>query len=223
MNDYGPTAPLVPVTPAQVETGLANAPMTSTGDTDVAKAGIVDELLKNGVMPDHETEVLTGPATVQGEHSSTNTPDGNVITTNTVYNNTYIANSVDITKTTTTTTTVPPGSTIKTGPADPPPVETAKTDSKTDCDKYPKSIGCSEYGTIPIPDTLPTTNVSLNLNVGGYSLGECPAPQSLSMTRGTFSLSNQPLCDMATGIKPLFIALAYLAAGYVVLGSVRGS
>jgi hypothetical protein len=212
------STPPTPVTVAQVETGLATKNMTPAGDTDAAKAGIVDELLKNGITPDHETEVLTGPSTVQGEHSITTTPDGNVTTTNTVFTNTYSTNTVDIVRTTTTTTTIPPSTKTEVAPPDAPPA-----DSKTDCDKYPDSIGCAKFGTIPTADKLPITYVSLNLNVGGYSAGECPSPQTLSLSRGTFSLSNQPLCDLATGTKPLFIALAYLAAGYIVLGSVRGS
>lgn len=221
----GSSIPPVAVTPAQVETGLASAPMTPSGDTDIAKKGIVDELIKNHVEPDTETPVLAGPATVQGGQSTTTRPDGTVETTTNVYNNTYNNNYVDTTNTTTTTTTPPSGApttTTTTESPSPPANTTQQQPQKTDCEKYPENIGCSKYGTVPTPDVIPVTNVPLSLNVSGYSDGSCPAPQVMNLSHGTISMSNQPICTLASSSKPLFLALAWLAAGFIVLSPVKG-
>lgn len=226
----GPSVPPVSVTPAQVETGLANSPMTPAGDTPAAQAGVVDELIKAGVYPDNETPQLTGPSSTPGETSTTTNPDGTVITNNTTYNHTYNNNYVDTTGTTTITTTPPSGpptTTIITKPPTAPPGN--QVEQKTDCDKYPDSIGCSKFGTIPTADVIPVTNVALSLNVGAYSDGYCPEPQQLSLGTGnmnaggaTLSISNQPICTLATSTKPLFISLAFLVAGLIVLAPVKG-
>jgi hypothetical protein len=72
-----------------------------------------------------------------------------------------------------------------------------------------------------VQETITNTPVSASLSVGSYQTGSCPAPQSIVTSRGTISMSNQPLCNLATGVQPLFIALAYLAAGFIVFGAVR--
>jgi len=96
---------------------------------------------------------------------------------------------------------------------------------KAECEKEGNkgTAGCAKLEeTAPTPETIRRENVQSSLQVGGYSSGSCPAPQSISISRGSYSMSYQPLCDLASGTKPILIAMAYLAAGYIVLGSVKG-
>ncbi len=215
------------VTPSQVEIGLAEKPMSISGDTDIVKAGIMDELIKAKVFPDNESPILTGPASTSGGTTTTISPNGDITTEVTNWNHTYQDNHVDTTGDTTITVTPPSGPPVITHitkpPGSPTPTPTQPAEpSKTDCDKYPTHIGCSEYGTVPVAETIPVINVPATMMIGEYSSGTCPAPKTIALSSGDYILSYQPLCDLATGTKPLFIALAYLVAGYIVLGSVRG-
>lgn len=94
-------------------------------------------------------------------------------------------------------------------------------EQKTDCDKYPNSIGCSLYGDTPTAETLTNTNVPISLTPTYSPSGSCPAPLSFSALGKTYQLSYQPVCDYALGIKFVVLALAWLSAGYLVVGGVR--
>ena len=218
------------VTPSAVETKLSNSPVSGTADTASSLDGVLNEALKGGYNPDTDglTPSLTGAATTQGQSTSVVNPDNSVSTNNIVYNNTYTNNYVDTTQTTTTVNTPSSGAPVTTSvtvPADIPLTSTTpattQTTNKTDCEIFPASLGCAEFGDVPTPDLITTTNVPISLDIGAYSSGSCPAPQVLNLSFGVEELSYQPLCNFASNTKPLFIALAFLSAGLLVLAPIR--
>jgi len=95
--------------------------------------------------------------------------------------------------------------------------------SQTDCDKNPNHIECTTYGS-NVDDTIATVDalasVGFNPTPVG-SAGSCPSPQTLNLSFKTIYMSWQPECDFATSIQPLVIASAYLAAAFMISGSVR--
>ena len=70
--------------------------------------------------------------------------------------------------------------------------------------------------TVPAPVTIITTPVT----VGGA--GTCPADLAISTSVGSYTLSMQPLCYLASSIAPLFIAICFLISGFIVFGAVKG-
>lgn len=150
------------------------------------------------------------------------TPDGQVQTSTTITTATQTSpQSFSLTENTTTTTTHADGSTttVTTNNAPPAPT-TPPADPKTDCDKYPKSIGCSEYGTAP-PELLTTVAVPVSLAPTSLGSGTCPAPATFTAMHRTMMISYGLYCDFATAIAPLIIAFAWLSAGFIVMGSVK--
>lgn len=106
----------------------------------------------------------------------------------------------------------------------PQPQDTAEPapEQKTDCDKYPTSVGCTDLGTPASPEPVPTTELPVNATVtpiGGS--GACPSPASLSFLGQPLTWSYQPICDFAGMIRPLVIGFAWLTFGLIVVGAIR--
>lgn len=104
--------------------------------------------------------------------------------------------------------------------ADPQPQDTPdpQIEQKTDCEKFPASIGCAEFGTPAAQEPLTTLEIPLNPDysaIGGA--GACPA----SVTVAGITWSYQPFCDFASAIRPLIIGFAWLSFAYIVAGTVR--
>lgn len=90
----------------------------------------------------------------------------------------------------------------------------------TQCDKYPDSIACSEYGTPEAMPNIPVHDLPINatpIPVG--TSGQCPADITTSIYGLTWSY--QPICDFASAVRPLIIGFAWLAFAYIVAGTVR--
>lgn len=184
-----------------------------------------DELAKTDGQYD-----ATGQLTATPKTTTTTNPDGststktvgntyNVINNGNTYNTSTVTINQNTTTTTTTggqTTTTTEGSTgnpLAPGEEDPPP---------TDCDKKPNSIGCSEFG--EVGDTeLERKELSGTVvpeQVGGA--GQCPAPLAANVAGIHAEFSFDPLCQYANVIRPIALAFAWLAAGYILMGVVRG-
>jgi hypothetical protein len=92
------------------------------------------------------------------------------------------------------------------------------------CDKFPEIIACQELDESPqdpIPvvgsEELASTFTAENLS----SSATCPADGSASVQGQSISFSYQPVCDLATAISPLFIALCSIVGIYILVGAVR--
>lgn len=111
--------------------------------------------------------------------------------------------------------------------ADPAKAETGAIAPKaeappTDCDKYPNSLGCIDAGDSTDDQTLQTKDVALSLTpVPVGDAGSCPATKTFTHAGTSYSFSYAPICTGATLIKPVVLAIAWLLAAYIVIGSVR--
>lgn len=88
--------------------------------------------------------------------------------------------------------------------------------NQTDCDKLPNSIGCSEFGTPGASGDIEDQkkNIgSITPTTGGA--GNCPA--SVHLPRGA-EFSYAPMCQLASGVRPVVIGIAWLLAGFMVFG-----
>ncbi|WP_024302784.1 virulence factor TspB C-terminal domain-related protein [Pseudogulbenkiania sp. MAI-1] len=96
---------------------------------------------------------------------------------------------------------------------------TAQQEQKTDCDKKPNSIGCSDWGDAPSGPEIGQQQINPTFSWSPFSLpSTCPAPQQLHLHFATVAMTWQPSCDFATGIRPIVIAFAGLAALYLMFG-----
>lgn len=91
-----------------------------------------------------------------------------------------------------------------------------KKDKETDCDKHPESIGCMVPGA-PTDSEVDENPIGPS-NISPVSLGgemSCPADQQLP--RGQV-FTWTPICTYAVSLRPIIIVMAWLAAGFIVLG-----
>jgi hypothetical protein len=172
-----------------------------------------------------------GVKTVSTTSPTVANPDGSTTQTSTNSTNIY-GDSDGVTTVNTSSTGV--ATTTKTGGAtgsgsggnDAATADASRSAALAECSK-PENAGtvlCAKVeNSAPANDVLQTKTVSGSLDVGSYDTGSCPADQVVVTSRGTFTLSNAPLCSMVSGVKPFIIALAYLAAGFLVLGSLRAA
>ncbi|MBI3145637.1 MAG: hypothetical protein HYZ18_10355 [Pseudogulbenkiania sp.] len=124
-------------------------------------------------------------------------------TTTNVYNT---DNSVKTTTNTTTANNNPAGA-------------APKEEQKTDCDKNPNSVGCSDWGDAPDAPDIGQQEINPTFSWSPFSLPSvCPQPQQLGLSFGTVALTWQPECDFATKIRPLVLAFAGLTALYIAFG-----
>lgn len=68
----------------------------------------------------------------------------------------------------------------------------------------------------PVPFEDAPSSSTWSSGLGG---GSCPAPHTVDLgDMGTFQMTVQPLCDLADYLRPLFIAMAALAAAFIIGG-----
>lgn len=123
--------------------------------------------------------------------------------------------------TTTTTSNSSPGSVQSgTSTAIQPVGAGGPPEQKTDCDKYPNSVGCADWGT-PDDPALPNKDIAVLVTPVDFSgAGVCPAPRTVAISGFSLNLSYQPFCDFAGYVRPAVLALAWLAAAFIVFGRV---
>lgn len=94
-------------------------------------------------------------------------------------------------------------------------------DEKDPCKEQPDRLGCVDLGE---PEDLDLEKKDIGqpitpVSVGGG--GSCPADRSVSTSGGTIVWTYKPICDMAEMSRPIVLALAWLLAGYILIGAVR--
>jgi hypothetical protein len=89
------------------------------------------------------------------------------------------------------------------------------------CIENPDRAGCFDAGT-PDDVSLPTEAVSMILTpVGVGNAGTCPVNKTFTHAGQTFTFNHKPICDFASAIKPLVLALAWLSAAFIVAGAMK--
>lgn len=106
---------------------------------------------------------------------------------------------------------------------DPVTNEAPKEDTPGLCDLYPDIAACSKLDTPDAPDLQKidkSASITPDSGWGGGS-GSCPAPRKLSHSNVEFSF--QPVCNFMSGVRPVVIAVAWLAAAFILLGFKQGN
>lgn len=171
--------------------------------------------------PDYKKEETTtenknGTTTEKTTTTTNGTPDGNGGTT-CPDGFTLVPNTTQCTK-----TTVSKSSTSDFCTANPTAKSCLGTEESDECLKNPDRIGCTEKGT---PGTTPDiesedrgTNVVTPVDLA--QINSCP--QGMLLPKGLGYYDFQPMCDFATGLKPVILAIAWLSAFFIVLGFSQG-
>jgi len=168
-----------------------------------------------------QSMAVSGPATSTGTTSSTTNADGTKTTVTQTFNHTYAGDTIN-TVTNTTTNNYNTSNQVTTTTSTTATPATAPNDTKTDCDKYPDSIGCSKYGDMPSGTPLPKTSHGLSLVAQAFAGSTaCPSPITFTALGRSYSLSYEGLCRALAQIKPLIMALAGFAAAYILADSFK--
>lgn len=94
-------------------------------------------------------------------------------------------------------------------------------EQKSLCEKHPDIVACEKLGTPPT--AVPVPNVDKTLEIKreegwGPSNGTCPAPKTATIGGVAVEMPFTLLCDFATGIRPVILALAWLSAVMAFMG-----
>ena len=178
-------------------------------------------------IPGAGAETITGPGTVNGgtTTSTTTGPAGQTTVNNTTqYNINYNGDTATVTQVTTSTTTYPDNSTstTTTTATSEGSVPTGEEPPVDVCVEHPEASGCQPLGSVDTVDVGVQAH-TLTWTAEGSAAGSCPAPMSFSLPfGGTGELSWAPVCQFATGIRPVIIAIAWLSAGIFIFQVARG-
>lgn len=204
-----PTSEVKPISTDQALSRLNSAPVTA----DVLRKSLDETLDAGGSVADTGLHSVTGPASVPGGTSTKQStrPDGTtaISVTNTTYNYTYNNNHITVSKVDKTTN--PDGSSE----------QTTSEPEKSDCEKNPNSVGCAD---LTNNETGKPTWETKNVVYQADSLGmpaACPAPWTGVVHGWNLSMSWQPACDVAPGIRAGVLALAALSALLLIITTVR--
>lgn len=91
------------------------------------------------------------------------------------------------------------------------------------CKANPQSIACSELGELEDENLeVDERPVDVSYTPWGSSNSQCPADKIIPLWDSqSISLSYSPICQFASLLRPLVIALAFVAAGFIVAGITR--
>lgn len=189
----------------------------------------------NAISPEQRNELGKNEGTIEAsgaptsgpaKTSTTTKPDGTTQTTTTTtinnithQGNTFNTSVVSVVSNSTTSVTENGQTTTTTEVAD----VGIKEPDKTDCEKNPNSIGCSEFGSVDDSELerKELTGTVTPIDMGGS--GQCPAPLSSTVLGQHIEFSFDPACRFAGAMRPIVLVLAWLAAAYILSGAVRGS
>ncbi|MFZ2407126.1 MAG: virulence factor TspB C-terminal domain-related protein, partial [Methylobacter sp.] len=99
-------------------------------------------------------------------------------------------------------------------------------DKKTDCEQDSTRAGCSQLGDAPTADAVPNSDAS-GITSGSFSStswgssGTCPSDTTSKFSTQSIVFSYEPVCNYLSGLAPVLIALSFVGAGRIVLGSVQ--
>ena len=93
----------------------------------------------------------------------------------------------------------------------------------TFCEANPMSIACAEMGELKDEKLeVEERPVDVSYTPWGSSTSQCPADKVIPLWEGqSISISYSPVCQFASLLRPLVIALAFVTAGFIVAGITR--
>lgn len=106
---------------------------------------------------------------------------------------------------------------------DPETGEDKKPEEEDDfCKKNPDVMACWKEDDDHSQDDLREESIGKSISpvsIGGA--GSCPAPKTVSVQGRTVTFTYDPICQVAQGVRPVMIAIAWLIAGYILVGATR--
>lgn len=93
------------------------------------------------------------------------------------------------------------------------------------CTGHETRLGCTEQGEVPQSPDLKEQQINVSITPdGGWGADNatCPADIPFTAMGRTFAISWSPVCSFASMIRPLIIAMAWLAAAFIVVGAKQG-
>lgn len=93
----------------------------------------------------------------------------------------------------------------------------------TFCEANPMSIACAEMGELKDENLeVEERPVDVSYTPWGSSTSQCPADKVIPLwDEHSLKISYSPVCQFASLLRPLVIALAFVAAGFIVAGITR--
>jgi len=179
-----------------------------------------DEMMDilNSLSPNQLNDLMTNPSTNRLDDIQPLNDAATDLTND--FNATHDEISPGVPDTSTTATVdLPNGDTGAESVDDVPPVEEPQENL---CEQMPNIMACMDVGTQE--GAVPVATTVLPSSYSPESLGSnasCPSPESMNLNSGSIAFSYQPICDGATMIKPLFIAICSLFAVFIVSGGLK--
>lgn len=109
------------------------------------------------------------------------------------------------------------------GQDDPSSADKPKEDKSDLCKDNPDIVACAKMDDVE-PEEVQNHQEQLSITPSaGWESGAatCPAPVTRQVAGLTLEMQWQPFCDLATGIRPVILALAWVAAAMMVIGVAR--
>lgn len=98
---------------------------------------------------------------------------------------------------------------------------TPEEKEQDECKLFPDRLGCIDKGETDDED-LQTRDLGQSINpVSVGSGGSCPSDKQLSYLGKQITFSWSPICQGATWINPIVLAIAWLLAAYILVGAIR--
>lgn len=192
--------------------------MADAGPRDDWKDALDDALNRDpdGLQSDGTPEASNIGGPVQGPSEATTGPNGTT-TKERSAEGTPGPGGVDWKETTTTTVRDGQGNVTSTetttveGNDEPPP---------DPCDEHPERVGCMPAGETPdvdVPEEEVTVTITPTTGWGAEN-ASCPPPRTFTVSGNTFEMSFQPVCDFATVMRYVILAVAWIGAAFIVVG-----
>lgn len=107
------------------------------------------------------------------------------------------------------------------GYAEPVPESTPTDTSEDPCTINPDTLGCMHTGELDDPG-IPKSNFNFDITPESSPwAASCPADRVLTFAFGSGTLSYATACSAMDMIRPLVLGLAWLIAGFILIGGVR--
>lgn len=199
-------------------------------DLDMFSRANNDSNVSPLIFPATTPGPTSGPTSLPPQTTTTtvSTPAGPEVTTTTATTDISYAkpgtapDSVTVTKTETTSTTKPDGTVdTVTRTTDPNPAETAPPAEQLDiCKEHPEIIACGVAGSVD-PVDIPVVDKPFTFSSEKSAAGSCPAPISFTVRGYSYLLSWSLVCDFASSIRAIVLAISWLSAAIFIFSVVR--
>lgn len=204
----------------------APAPTAPTTSADCLAAGQGYITSSSGSVSCVQAKDSAVPVATVKEENLTTTNGGATTAQQVTYSETCGGGDCTVTKTTATTDGT--GTTTKTETGDKasfcsanPTASICRT--QTECELDPTKVGCMKAGEVTDGDTVGTIQRGVSsISVVSVGPGASTCPADVTLPKGAV-FSWQPACNFAEGLRPILLALAWLAAGFIVLGIGRST